>query len=363
MADPADIPDPNRRRFLGATLATSASMLAGCSGQPRPHAQEARRRTATPLEHLIVVHRENHSYDNYFGSFPGGNGTVAGDRGEDDQPNPPHSRAAALRGSCTTDVGNCHYLEQDIPNYFAYAREYTLCDNYFGEILGPSIPNYFGMMATKTPVLYNPRHARGKFDLPNITTQLTAAGVSWKNYDAPHGLPLVALFKDAVASGNIVPLDTFREDARAGRLPAVSWLTPHIRDSEHPSHGVKRGENWAVRHINMVMNSPVWNKCAIIVFWDEWGGFRDHVTPPVIERDGKLPLRLGYRVPCLVISPYARRGHISHTQHSHVSVTATIERTFGAKPLNWRDAGAHDLFDCFDFNQTPRPPLILTERA
>lgn len=330
----------------------------------------ARRATAgperVPIEHVVVILRENHSYDNYFGTFPGGNGQTAGRRCEDERPDPPHLREHALRGSSFDVRGYCHYLEEDVPNYWRYAREFVLGDNYFGDALASSYPNYFFLMAAQTPTLdHIPGDTRGRFDLPTIADRLTDKGVSWLNYNG--GIPLVAMFKKAWQSGNVVPFSRFVNDVANGTLPAVSWLTPSLADSEHPPASVRRGENWTVRQINFLMRSPQWPKLAIFVVWDEWGGFWDHVKPPVVEKEKGLfglgpAIRYGYRVPCLVIGPYARRGVVSHTLYSHVSVLRTIERLFDVPPLAERDARANDLLDCFDFDQAARPPLILSER-
>ena len=318
-----------------------------------------------PIKRVVVILRENHSYDNYFGTFPQGNGKTTGGRCEDERPDPPHLREHALRRSYVDIRGYCHYREADIPNYWTYARAFVLCDNYFADVLGPSYPNYFMLMAAQTPTLDHIRgQTRGKYDLPAITDRLTEKGVTWRNYDG--GLPLVSMFKSALASGNVVPLHTFADDAAGGRIPSVSWLTPALVDSEHPPASVKRGENWTVGQVNAVMRSPVWPECAIVIVWDEWGGFWDHVKPPVVEKEAGVfgqVMRYGYRIPCLVISPYAKKGYVSHTLYSHMSVLRTIERLFDVSPLSERDAAANDLLDCFDFSQTPRPPLVLTERA
>jgi len=351
----------DRRSFLKWTGLSAGALLAQGIG-PRAGDGQA---PALPIKHVVVILRENHSYDNYFGTFPQGDGKTAGGRCEDERPDPPHLREQALRGSYADIRGYCHYLEEDIPSYFAYAREFVLCDNYFADVLGPSYPNYFMLMAAQTPTLDHVRgETRGRFDLPTIADRLTDKGVTWKNYDG--GVRLVSMFKNALASGNVVPLRTFAEDAAGGRLPSVSWLTPALADSEHPPSSVKRGENWTVRHVNAIMRGPAWPDCAIFVVWDEWGGFWDHVKPPIVEKEKGLfgqTIRYGYRIPCLVISPYARKGHVSHSLYSHVSVLRTIERLFDLPPLNERDAAANDLLDCFDFSQAPRPPLVLTERV
>jgi phospholipase C len=321
----------------------------------------------SPIEHAVVILRENHSYDNYFGKFPGGDGKTAGRRCADETPDPPHLREHALRGSSFDGRGYCHYLEDDVPNYWKYAREFVLCDNYFADARASSYPNYFMMMAAQTPTLDHIRgDTRGKYDLPTIADRLTGKGIAWRNYN--DGIPLVAMFKRAWESGNVVPLSQFGSDAATGQLPAVTWLTPSLRDSEHPPASVKQGENWTVRQINALMDSPQWSKCAVFVVWDESGGFWDHVDPPVVEKEkGFLGLgpaiRYGYRIPCLVIGPYAKRGYVSRTLYSHASLLKTIERLFDVPPLTDRDAQANDLLDCFDFDQTPRAPVRLAERG
>src|SRR5260221_6527940 len=114
--------------------------------------------------------------------------------------------------------------------------------------------------------------------------------------------------------------------------------------------------------MNAIMHGPLWDRPAIFIVWNEWGGFADDVSPPVVERDG-LHERYGYRVPCLVIGAQARQGVVSSTLYSHVSVLRTIERLFDVEPLTERDATANDLLDCFDFTQPPRAPLVLTPRV
>jgi phospholipase C len=343
-----------------------AAVLAGGIASSRRRAGGATQ-DRLPIEHVVVILRENHSYDNYFGSFPGGSGKTAGPRCEDERPDPPHLRDHALRGVAVDARGYCHYREDDVPNYWAYAREFALCDTYFADVLGPSYPNYFMLMAAQTPTLDHIRgDTRGKFELLTIADRLTEKGIGWRNYN--DGIPLVAMFKSLSRSGNVVSLSTFAVDAAKGTLPSVSWLTPSLADSEHPPASVKRGENWTVRQINAAMRGPQWPRCAIFVVWDEWGGFWDHVKPPVVEKEkGFLGLgqatRYGYRIPCLVIGPYAKHGYISHTQYSHMSVLRTIEKLFDVPPLNERDAQANDLLDCFDFDQPARSPVVLAERG
>jgi phospholipase C len=346
-----------RRRLLRISAVASVGLLGSFASSPLRQVFGLAETSRLPIEHVILIFRENHSYDNYFATFLGGNGKTTSSRCDDETLDPPHGRRDALFGVIRGPRGNCHYVEQDIPNYFAYAREFVLCDNYFADIRGPSHPNYIMLMAAQTPSLDNiSGELKGKYEMTTIADRLSDKGVSWKNYNG--GIALVALFKNAVASGNIVPLAGFTADALGGKLPAMSGVTPSLRDSEHAPYSVKRGENWTVAKVNAVMQGPLWPKCAIFIVYDEWGGFWDHVTPPAVEGS----VRYGYRIPCLILSPYAKRGFVSHTLYSHLSVLRTIERLFDVAPLNELDAKANDLLDCFDFQQEPRAPLILKER-
>ena len=114
---------------------------------------------------------------------------------------------------------------------------------------------------------------------------------------------------------------------------------------------------WTVNQVNSVVKGGLWPKTVIFITWDDWGGWFDHVDPPNVEpwMDG-TQFRYGSRVGCLVLSPYAKRGHISKVLHSHVSLLKFCETTFGLGPLNKRDASADDMSDCFDFLQPPTPP-------
>jgi phospholipase C len=148
--------------------------------------------------------------------------------------------------------------------------------------------------------------------------------------------------------------------AKSGDLPAVSYLVPPSDWNEHPKAGGRSmcaGENWTVRHINAIMNGPDWNRTAIFITWDDFGGFYDHVKPPLVDAFG-----LGPRMPLLVISPYAKRGSIDHTTYEFSSMLSFIEHRWDLDPLTKRDANANDMFGAFDWHQKPRPPLILNRR-
>jgi phospholipase C len=154
------------------------------------------------------------------------------------------------------------------------------------------------------------------------------------------------------------------KDIQSGRLREVSWVLPGVGNDEHPgggNHSVCRGENWTVRHVNAIMRSRFWKNTAIVITWDDFGGFYDHVSPPHYDVMG-----LGPRVPLLVISPWAKKGFVDHTTYEFSSVVKFIETLFGLEPLTERDKEANDMLNAFDFDSDVDPAdrrLILEERA
>jgi phospholipase C len=170
--------------------------------------------------------------------------------------------------------------------------------------------------------------------------------------------------------GSVRPLKVFYRQAKAGTLPKVSWVAPDFRDSEHGPALVSTGQAYVTRLINAVMRGPDWKSCAIFLTWDDWGGFYDHVKPPRVDRQG-----YGFRVPALVISPYAKKGYIDHQILSSDAYLKFIEDDFlGGARLNPATDGRPDprpvvrenmsllgnLFNDFNFTQPPRPPMTLT---
>ena len=169
--------------------------------------------------------------------------------------------------------------------------------------------------------------------------------------------------------GNIQSLTNFYTAAAKGTLPAVSWIDPTGAVSEHPPALVSTGQSYVTGLINTIMKSPDWNSTAIFLSWDDWGGFYDHVTPPVVDQNG-----YGLRVPGIVISPYAKTGYIDHQTLSHDAYIKFIEDDFlGGQRLDPKTDGRPDprpdvrennpqlgnLVSDFDFNQKSRPPILL----
>jgi phospholipase C len=168
---------------------------------------------------------------------------------------------------------------------------------------------------------------------------------------------------------NITDVTNFYKDAKNGTLPAISWITPSGPNSEHPTALVSDGQAWTTSLINAVMQSPEWDSTVILLSWDDWGGFYDNVVPPHVDQNG-----YGLRVPGLVISPYAKKGFIDHQVISHDAYVKFMEDIFlGGQRLDPSTDGRPDprptvrenvpqlgnLILAFNFNQTPRPPLLL----
>ena len=321
---------------------------------------------SNPLQHVVIIVKENHCFDNYFGTFPGAEGAKMAHSPNPPTMDPDHRHGAWLTRNKT--AVRKQFVEKDIPAYFAYARQFVLCDHYFTDVAGPSTPNHLMLIAADSPIIDNPPRYRlpvgaPLFNLPSLPMSLEKKGLTWRNYGGYafdfiqdlHGKPQ---FKS----------EQFAQDAAAGTLPNVSWVYAPHDASEHPADPIDAGTNplignvthgmqWTVAQVDAVVKGGLWSKSAIFITWDDWGGWFDHVNPPEIEKwtDG-TQFRYGSRVGCLVLCPYAKQGHISKTQHSHVSLLKFCETLFNLPPLNNRTAKADDMSDCFDFNQQPAAP-------
>jgi phospholipase C len=156
----------------------------------------------------------------------------------------------------------------------------------------------------------------------------------------------------------VVPNTRFVTDIQAGQLPQVSWLTPPVPLSDHPPHSICRGENWLVDTLNALMRSKYWSSTAVVVTWDDYGGFFDHVPPPHPDIYG-----FGPRVPALIISPWAKSGLVDHEEMDFASVLRLIETIFDLPTMTQRDAQASDMLSAFNFRTAPKPPMLLSERS
>jgi phospholipase C len=294
----------------------------------------------------------------------------------------------------------------DISFYHALADAFTICDGYHCSVLGPTDPNRLlsfaatldpagrhGGPLVETLVLDRLAHA-GKLTMTTMPEQLSARGIEWKCYSAPQGgfldnvLPYFKRMQTdpALKARGLTPTypHDFQADARAGTLPAVSWLLGSIGASEHPGLSTARSGEALVRDVlaTLTADPALWAKTALFVTWDENGGFFDHVAPPAPHRGtaGEFltvkrlpaaaqgvrgPIGLGFRVPMLVISPYSRGGYVCSDTFDHTSLLRFLETRFGAEVPNlsaWRRRVTGDLTSAFSFGRPdgslPRLPAI-----
>ena len=314
------------------------------------------------MRHLVLLMRENRSFDHYFGHFPGADGLPSDapvtPAAVDCVSDPPHNAAAlqSLAGG-TPYQGSALsvFTESQIPSAWTLARRFTLCDRYFASVLSPTFSNrLFSIAGSAAGFRDNPRRIdAGLLPRPNLVDRLDAAGLDWACYLArvpdTGGDNPVAFYPERASDPRANrSFKDFLADAAAGRLPAVSWVIPQDPLSEHPPTPPQWGQRFADLIVHAVAAGPGWRQSAVILNYDESGGFYDHVTPPPCY---------GFRVPSTVVSPYAKPGHVSHSSYDHASVLALVERTFGLEPLTERDAAADPLSDCFDFNHRTSGPI------
>jgi phospholipase C len=265
------------------------------------------------------------------------------------------------------------YMDRTIiPNYWQYADKFTLCDAFFSSLIGPSVPNHLYIVAAQSGGLVDnnlignntTQGNVGIFSFPSVIELLGQSGVSWKYYTGSNTPAIQTTWNllpgfEAYAgnpdlSNNLVQTAQFYTDLAQGTLPQVCWLVPNISESEHPPQNVQNGMWYVTKLINAVMQSGYWNSCAIIVIWDDYGGFYDHVPPIQTDSYG-----FGFRVPAIVISPYSKSGVIIHTQYDLTSPLKLVETKFGLSSLTERDGASNTMLECFDFTQTPLPPYII----
>jgi phospholipase C len=302
------------------------------------------------FEHVVIILKENHTFDSYFGTFSGADGDSTLAHASDPPTGSFSNNHAAWLARATKAVRK-QYHQADIASYWAYAQKFTLCDYFFTDVASDSTPNHLMLIAADSPVINNPSSgSTPSFDLPSLPVNLQAAGLTWRNYGG-FAFPYITQLKSSPWN---VASQQFTLDAAAGSLPSVSWVYPPHLQSEHPKDSVAYGMQWTVDQVNAIVKGGLWNKTVIFISWDDWGGWYDHVTPPNIEQwtDG-TQFRYGSRVPCLVLGSYARPGYISKTLHSFVSIVKFCEENFGVPSINQRDGAADNMSDCFDFSQTP----------
>ncbi|HYZ71430.1 MAG TPA: alkaline phosphatase family protein [Chthoniobacterales bacterium] len=252
------------------------------------------------FEHVVIILKENHTFDCYFGTFPGveGNSTLAH---ASDPPTGRFSNNHAAWLARATKAVREQYHQGDIASYWAYAQRFTLCDSFFTDVASDSTPNHLMLIAADSPVINNPSFGSSpSFDLPSLPANLQTAGLTWRNYGgyAFHYITQLKSNPWNVAS------QQFITDAAAGNLPSVSWVYPPNLQSEHPNDNVADGMQWTVDQVNAIVKGGLWNKTAVFISWDDWGGWHDHVTPPT-SSSGAMELSSatarGCRAWCLLL--------------------------------------------------------------
>jgi len=384
-------------------LAPAAVLTAGAdapSSDPRPN---------TPIEHLIVLMQQNHTFDNYFGTYPGADGipsdtcmpvdpfdsqntTCVEPFHTGDYPDLDHSGATfwlqynegrmdgfvyalSQRGQDGA-MAMGYYNAYDLPYYWNLADEYVLFDRFFSSAHRGSVQNRMYWVAA-VPAGESGRIPLGGYgDLPTIFDRLQEHGISWKfyvnNYDPQltyrtlgdsgmlepqiQWLPLLSFDRyidDPELSNRIVDLGEYFEDLRNGTLPAVAYVLA-LGATEHPPSSPRGGQRFAKKMIQALMQSDAWPRSAFMITYDDWGGQYDHVAPPQVDEYG-----YGFRVPALLVSPYARRGHVDSTDLDFTSILKFIEENWGLMPLAERDAKANSIISAFDFSRPPREPRFI----
>jgi phospholipase C len=389
------------------------------------------------IDHVVFIIKENRTFDHMFGRFPGADGVTKGVTCDgtvvpllpaaNKSGSPLHSFAAGITAvnggemNCFDQIkdgtnleGYVQYRRRDIPNYWSYAKHFTLADRFFSSVYGPTTVEHLWTLAGQSDRFVDvEREYQGGIGKPGefcrdenermksfkrltkserqlafkleeasdvvelverfwlerwpctdiriLPDLLQKRGISWKYYKGgtrhQKAIKMIRHVRFGPMWKKVVRNDRFDKDVRKGRLPAVSWLIPPRFLNEHPPHGMCQGENWTVRRLNLLMESEYWGRTAVFLTWDDFGGFYDHVSPPHVDLYG-----MGPRVPTLVISPWARRGHIDHRTYDFSSILRTIEELFDLPSLGQRDALAKPMWNSFDFDHGPLDPLPLKRR-
>ncbi len=447
-----------RRDLLKFGAATAVAELAslglhGCGGSsiisPSVPSVPSACSKLTDIEHVVILIQENRSFDHYFGSYRGVRGfsdrSVALQQPDPaNTTSPPvgallpfHLDTSTTDAACTHDITHDwvpqhqswnngamdgfvgsrlpinsndavlsmgYYTRADLPYYYALADAFTICDNYFCSVMGPTDPNRLYTMAASLdpdgknggPILQtivaNRTAVYGRLTYTTMPEQLQARGISWKVYSSPDETVLGGILSDNVlpyfknfqdpasvlnhnAFGPQFPVD-FLADVASGNLPQVSWLVGSVLTSDHPPSPSIFGENIVSLIVSALAAKPaLWAKTVLFVTYDENGGFFDHVPPvtaplgtpgeyvtapampdPTVTGSPPItgPIGLGFRVPMLIISPFSRGGFVSSDLFDHTSVLRFLETLFGAEVPNlsaWRRATVGDLSSAFNFKK------------
>ncbi len=362
---------------------------------------------SNPIKHIVVIMQENRTFDNLFNGFPGADSAQSGmSKGTLVPLSPtPLTGTYEIDNSHRTwwrdwDNGKMDGFAQIIPGqpslypysyvpstyiqpYWDLANQYALGDQLFQSNTGPSFGAHQYMIAGQSGGTdENPNNPVCGCDSPEGTTVsligpdgtdlpgiypcfdyqtmadiLDANGLTWRYYSFGkssnwNGYEAIRqiFFGQDWATNIITPSTQVFTDIANGDLAQVTWITPDLDHSDHPLKNKGEGPDWVASIVNAIGASPFWDSTAILVNWDDWGGWYDHVLPPVVDNMGP-----GFRTPLLVISPYAKHGYVSHQVSETASLLTFIEKNFNLPNTGARDATASDLSDFFDYTQTVTP--------
>jgi len=340
---------------------------------------------ASGIDHVVVVMMENRSFDHFLGWVPGADGKQAGlsyvDRygarhatyhlaqyascGHHD---PDHSyeggriqlnngRVDGWLRAGEDDVLPIGYYERSDLGFFGQAApQWTICDRYFAAVMAETYPNRFYIHTAQTDRTHN---SSTTSTLPTIWDRLAAASVSAHYYFSD--VPFLALW-GAKYLPISRPYASFLTDAATGQLPSVSFIDPRFVDEasgssadDHPHADIRAGEEFLNEVYRAVTTSPNWSRTMLVITYDEWGGFYDHVAPTTAPDVSPTTALRGFRVPTVVISPRARRGHVAHNTYDHTSILKAIEWRWGLAALTPRDSAARNLAEVLDFSAPANP--------
>jgi phospholipase C len=391
----------SRRQFLAGAGAGAVGLATVGWGSTVASAKQRRSGLPDPrssgIDHIVVLCMENRSFDHFLGWVPGANGRQAGLMYLDDDGHPHTThhltewqgcgfndpdhgydggRTQLNGGACdgfrrgdNDDFALGYYTRDDLPTTAALVDNFTIFDSWFCGILGPTYPNRFYTHAAATDRIKNDSTTS---TLPTIWDRLADGGVPATYYFSD--LPFLALWgtKYVRASKQI---DQFYVDAAAGTLPAYSYLDPFFlgetqggSNDDHPHADIRRGQALVGNVVRAIASSPLWPRTVLLVTYDEWGGFFDHVAPPrlpddFVETAEEEHNTAGFRVPTYVVSPFASRGRVVHAQFDHSSIPKLVEWRFGLEPLSARDRAAANPASVLDFRapnrKPPSIPLVL----
>ena len=369
------------------SVATRIMLPAAEAGAAAPAALPSP--SSSGIDHIIVLMMENRSFDHFAGWMPGADGKQAGLSYRDrygvshpthhladfqgcGHPDPDHSYEGGriqynggkcdgwLRSGENDDFAVGYYDSTDLSFWRQAGPDWTVCDRYFAATMAETYPNRFYQHAAATDRLHN---STVTSTLPTIWDRLSSAGLRGKYYF--NDVPFTALWGTKYL-GISHPYAEFLANCSSGDLPEVSFVDPRFNDEgtgtsgdDHPHADVRSGELFLAEVYAAVTQSPAWGRTMLVINYDEWGGFYDHVAPTTApDTDPSTALR-GFRVPSVVISPRARRRYVAHETYDHTSVLRAIEWRWNLPALTPRDKAARNIAEVLDFTN---PPNLLAPR-